>query len=423
MKVLNLTSNKFEEKRYTVGCIVAYEKDIVEYGYCSGDDPLLVKGWTYIGEYSRIYIRVTPELKPYIKYSNFKGCYIFTPGANEEDLALDLYVYGRGGFPYDFEKQYEAVNCFWLFDNKQEVLNNVEYPLSKYLKYTFGVEFETYSGYIPEDVCFRDGLVPLRDGSLNGGIEYSTVVLEGNKGLNLLKQQVDTLKEYTYFNKECSLHFHFGNFPVNIKHIWALYMIWQHILYSIKPLVPEWTFCTSNYKGTGKDYCKHLPGFMSFAGLYKFIAHQKYFGDLYQPHPDDLNKNGKWNITSRYYDLNLVNMLCYEGPKTVEFRFLRPTFNYHKITLWMYVFNAILSFAETVGNNCSDCGKVTEFLKTSYYDLNTIIKSVYPTDLANTIINDLILLKIVIINQTGMNDFIGSLTEIEDKLINPNIVI
>lgn len=423
MKIFNLTTNSFQEKKFSVCCIVAYEKDIVEFGFCSLDDPLVLRCYSYIEGFGKTYIRATPELKPYIKYSNYKGCYIFTPGANAEELAFDINCYGRGGFPYDFEKQYEAVNCFWLFEGKQEVLNNVEYPLSKYLKYTFGVEFETYSGYIPEEICFRDGLVPLRDGSLNGGIEYSTVVLEGNRGLNLLKQQLDTLKEYTYFNKECSLHFHFGNFPVAPKPIWALYLVWSYLSRSISNIVPRWTFNTSSYKETGKDYCKRLPAFASFAGLYKFIAHQKYFGDLYQPHPDDLNKNGKWNIASRYFDLNLVNMLCYESPKTVEFRFLRPTFNYHKITLWMYIFNAVLSYAEELGNNASDCSEIREFMDNHDCSIGTIIRKAYPVDLADTILKDIRLLRIVIANQNGLNDYIGSTTDVEDKLIDPNIII
>ena len=39
-------------------------------------------------------------------------------------------------------------------------------------------------------------------------------------------------------------------------------------------------------------------------------------------------------------------MLCYEGPKTIEFRFLRPTFNFTKVYTWLLVFNAILKTAE-----------------------------------------------------------------------------
>ena len=46
-------------------------------------------------------------------------------------------------------------------------------------------------GYIPQEICYRDGLIPLRDGSISG-LEYSTVILKGNKGINLLQQQVET---------------------------------------------------------------------------------------------------------------------------------------------------------------------------------------------------------------------------------------
>ena len=77
-----------------------------------------------------------------------------------------------------------------------------------------GFEFETSAGIIPEEIALRDGLVPLRDGSISG-LEYSSVVLTpDNDGLSLLKQQLETLRQYTSFNKECALHIHFGKFPM-----------------------------------------------------------------------------------------------------------------------------------------------------------------------------------------------------------------
>jgi hypothetical protein len=60
------------------------------------------------------------------------------------------------------------------------------------------------------------GLIPLRDGSITG-IEFSTVVLQGNEGLNLLKQQVEALNANTIFDKDCSLHIHFGGLNLTVK--------------------------------------------------------------------------------------------------------------------------------------------------------------------------------------------------------------
>ena len=113
-------------------------------------------------------------LKDHLVYSQSKGIYISTIDFPEEalistiDFPEEALVYetsvkGQGGFPYSFDKRYEAVESFCLFDGKQRVLDkNTEYTLSKYLKYTFGLEFETSMGYIPEDICFRDGLIPFQ---------------------------------------------------------------------------------------------------------------------------------------------------------------------------------------------------------------------------------------------------------------------
>ena len=47
------------------------------------------------------------------------------------------------------------------------------------LPYTFGIEFETAGGFLPQHRLYELGLIPLRDGSITG-IEFATVVLKGN---------------------------------------------------------------------------------------------------------------------------------------------------------------------------------------------------------------------------------------------------
>ena len=68
--------------------------------------------------------------------------------------------------------------------------------------------------------------------------------------------------------------------------------------------------------------------------------------NLTQVHPADTGGDRKWNINIRYYWVNFINILFYNKAKTVEFRFLRPTYNFNKIVGWMYIFNAILIYAE-----------------------------------------------------------------------------
>ena len=424
MLVYNETLKQYTDFKDTIRAVVSIHDGIIEFGFCSKDDSNLIISRICIEGFGEYYILKNANTMRNLIYSNIKGRYVLKNNLSIDDIIKETNTLGRGGFPYSFVKEYEAVNCFDLFKNKQHFINEkIDFALSKYLKYSFGVEFETYSGYIPEDICYRDGLIPLRDGSLDGGIEYSTIVLKGNDGLNLLKQQIDTLREYTYFNKECSLHFHFGGYPVNSISIWTLYLVWRSITSEIKNYVPYYTFVTSEYKKSHKDYCKQLPAFNSFNQLYTYVAGQKYFGSLTQPHPADAQRRAKWNCASRYHELNLLNMLCYQGPKTVEFRFLRPTFNFHKILLWIYVFNAILQYSENLSKNIEDLDSVYKTVLNTGVNLDRIIYSVYPFNIASIISNDLVRLKVIIENQTNLNDYIGSITSIEDKLLDPNIII
>jgi hypothetical protein len=423
MKVFNVTSGLFESDDDLCRAIVNVKDGVFELGYCSYDDPELVTCNMQFASIYVSYVRLNSELKKIFVYSNYYGKYIYIHATGSSDLRMALTRYGRGDFPYQINREYEAVKCFHAFDNKQKILDFKEYELAKYLKYTFGVEFESYSGYIPENLCFRDGLIPLRDGSLDGGIEYSTIVLDGNYGLNLLNQQIDTLNKYTLFNKECSLHFHFGNFPVNDIYIWSLYLVWQQVNASLNAILPKYTYNTSYYKKSEKDYCKQLPVFNTFNEMYEAFTTQKYFGNLYQPHPKDPHQTSKWNVHGRYYCLNLINMLCYKSPKTVEFRFLRPTYNKHKIMFWLYIFNAVLITAERVAKECKELNDVNMSISKSDFSIFSILFATYPPEIADKLIHDYHILEQIIYIQHDLNDYTGSRIDIEDKLFDPNIVI
>lgn len=311
-------------------------------------------------------------------------------------------IFGKGGFPYSFTREYEAVSHFDLFQGKQTVLKYKKHRHQ--LSYTFGLEFETSGGYIPQDLIFRDGLIPLRDGSIRG-LEYSTVILSGNEGLSLLEQAVKTLKEYTIFDKNCSLHIHFGNYPLEPDKIFNLYMVCHALEEYLSELLPEYTFRTSYYKSTGKDYCQYLPEWHNFNSMYRELVGQPYFGNLMQPHPNDLDRTSKWNIDGRYYFVNFINLLCYNVNKTVEFRFLRPTYNFKKILLWIYIFNAILKYSENMMSPVSD--------------LKTIVRAVYPD--SSQIITGIDRLRQLTACQTSNGDMIGEQTFFEKQLFNQDL--
>lgn len=138
-----------------------------------------------------------------------------------------------------------------------------------------------------------------------------------------------------------------------------------------------------------------------------------YLGNLEQPHPCDPDRSRKWNIHTRYYWVNFINSFCYKVNKTIEFRFLRPTFNRRKILVWMYIFNAILLYSE----------------KKSLYEikrakLGTIIKAAYPRELAEKINLEMIKLKILVQTQLdNYNDKIGASVDLENGLFKEDDLI
>ena len=352
-------------------------------------------------------------------YSNYSGKWIFKDSCSRKDLISHKYLLGhganRGKFIYSFQRNYEAIQNFDIFKGKQVIVENKFHPLSKHLPYTIGLEYETSQGYLPENICFRDGLIPLRDGSITG-LEYSSVVMEGNDGLCLLEQQIKSLRKWTTFNKECSLHIHFGNFPRKEWAVWNLYNICYRLQDELSYILPPATFRTSTYKNSGKDYCKLLPTFTSFENLYENLVGLRWVGSFTEPHPNDPRRDRKWNIPTRYYFVNFINFLCYNVNKTIEFRFLRPTYNIRRIKSWIYLFSAILQCAEKLGNN-DNIRYPSSF--------SEIFKIVYPKDkemrefLEDEVLRQQILTK----NQTFNGDNIGADVMLENLIYDEDELI
>ena len=145
--------------------------------------------------------------------------------------------------------------------------------------------------------------------------------------------------------------------------------------------------------------------------MYNTFCGKKYMGSLTQNHPRDPERHAKWNISARYYALNVINAICYNQAKTVEFRFLRPTFNFNRIELWLFIFEAIVQYAEA---NKSDLRKLK-------VDLFSMLSQVYPKDIFNGIVIGLELQNLLTIQQQMNGDEIGSDREYEDFLFDESI--
>ena len=409
--------------------------------------PVMTRGKD--GRSEKSYILNTDENRRHLFFSNFSGMMMSNINLDKKTYLRERFIYGQGKFPYSFDRRYEAVESFDIFKNRQEILEMKKYVLADYMPYTFGLEFETSAGIIEESLCVRDGLIPLRDGSITG-IEYSTVVMQGNEGLSLLEQQLGTLRSRTAFNKECSLHIHFGGFPLNTEKIFRVYYLCRIFQNEIMKLVPELTFNTSSYKSSGKDYCKLLPEFRDFNQLYQGLVGRNYLGSLTQPHPNDVDRNRKWQINTRYFWVNFINTICYTVNKTIEFRLLRPTYNKGKIFTWMYIMNAILRYAETdlplyydpevhgIPDNGTikaqkggggGFGKEVLMMNTRTNNIRStssggplylgdVLQKVYPKDVFEILDYNIQKLTIIAINQKNSNDKVGANLMFEDELFN-----
>lgn len=105
-----------------------------------------------------------------------------------------------------------------------------------------------------------------------------------------------------------------------------------------------------------------------------------------------------------YYWVNFINTICYNVNKTIEFRLLRPTYNFNKILTWIAIFNAILLHAELVKDN-----SVPKSIKDLLY-------KVYPTDIADYVYEGICKLEVLRINQVENGDLIGNDIEFENEI-------
>lgn len=405
MRAINERTGKYEYISKLVHGIIHVGPDHIEYGFFTpGDDNIQTS------EGIAMNIDV---IKDYFIFDNqtFKYIYVENGVNNLSRVTRKRFsLPGQNMFPYSFRREYESLYVAQLFKDKQKIRHKKAFPEAKYLKHTYGIEFETSKGYLLEETCFQDGLIPLRDGSITGA-EYATVVLKGEDGLNLLKQQCEDLKQKCSFNKECSLHIHIGNFPLDKDVIFAIYKVFCNLQNQLITYLPKHSMHTERFKKSGKSYCAPIPNFLSFEEMYQAFCSVKYMGSLTQNHPGDPERHAKWNIGARYYALNVINAICYNQAKTVEFRFLRPTFNFNRIELWLFIFEAIVQYAEQNKDN----------LRNLKADLTIILRAVYPKDIVDGILSGLELQSMLTSQQFMNGDEIGSDTEYEDFIFDESI--
>lgn len=356
----NNTKKRWEPDGFQQRGIVYIDDKYVEYGYFDYE-PLNIP-IAYNGEL--MYLDRKEHCKKPLYWCNSTGCY--TINLKE---ANNIITDSKHTFYYPIEKCYN----FSKLDLKAKDIKLVPDVEFNHIKlFTFGLEYETCAGNIPWLDCLDTNLVPLYDGSINGH-EYVTFPLT-YLDLSIIKQHLKLLERYTYNDKNCSLHIHFGGFPVTYNKIEALCKYWNYFQHEIDKYIPCWSYYVERYKNNGKAYNKPWSTIRSLATYYEKYTGNNYVDDnsFFCPNQYDINEERKWEVSGRYYNMNIMHLISGNAHKTVEFRFLRPTTNYSEIKWYILVLSAFLIYVMK-----------TEGGKYNQITLDKVLTSAYPKNIVS----------------------------------------
>jgi len=290
---------------------------------------------------------------------NFYETSVLTP---ENLRVLKTKIVPRRNSTYRFPFEYSSGRMIPEFtasfnkNFKPEICLTNTHRLKFLEKYTWGIEFETTRGTIPERFLWANGLIACRDGSITG-FEYVTIPLSGAKGIEAIYNDSILLRKYTDISYTNALHIHVGGYPINMKSVIAIYRLGTRIQNEIFSMFPSYYSNTAMFKG--KDYCNPLRNISSSATDYKttFLKLYEQVSGGYQfegfnlaEHPMDRSGRHKWNVNPRYKYLNIIPLL-FGSKKTVEFRVHTPTLHPQKVIYWLFIIIAILEFARIHQNN------------------------------------------------------------------------
>lgn len=312
--------------------IVYIDNKYIEFGFFNVDTysvPIVVNDCLF-------YLQRSENCKVPLYWMNSSGCYTLNCANSDNIITHSKRVWN---YP---------INRVYNFSKLNLVPKNIVVDSEKefnYIKsFTFGLEYETSAGNVPWIDCINYNLVPLYDGSISGH-EYVTFPLTYSE-LPLIRRHLDLLKEWTEYNYNCSLHIHFGQFPIDENTILKLCKNWYYFQWQISKYIPEYSFYVEKYKDNGKAYNKPFPKILSLATFYN-----KYTGNifesnksLYLPNLYDSTEEHKWQVNGRYFNMNIIHLISGKSHKTVEFRFLMPTTDYSELKWYLLILGAFLTY-------------------------------------------------------------------------------
>jgi hypothetical protein len=281
-------------------------------------------------------------------------------------------------------------------------------------KYTWGVEIETSSGYLPKHLdkklvydAVHDGSLRDENGNVFGG-EYVTSVLYGDLGLQQLKMLCNELSKRCMINKRCGVHVHIGGATFNKESVVLMYYLYKKMENSIFNILPE--------SRRDNEYCRKLPNVnINISSInqnreynidYYYNTIMTILSSGYSPdhkvnkkhdHPKGF-KCGYDHSAARYCWVNFIPAVFNTRKNevyTIEFRPHSASTSYYKIKNWLFICIALIDIVENHKKEIYNNPNIT---------LQDIIRIVYPK------------------NHMQINDYIEKRTlKFADKSINHEI--
>lgn len=287
----------------------------------------------------------------YVHVSVVKVRNLYEPFKINKDFKT-TFPYGAGDVMDQYEEYFQKVNM-----KISQGANKIHGLLGGL---SVGVEFETATGLLSKKECYSNGLIPLRDGSIEG-LEYVTIPLKDVKGIQALINSINLLKNKANVDQKCALHYHYGNIPRTKEFIvsfWITMTMLQDDLFRY-----QLAYKKDNRGFKTKDYSKPLPNLLrkfdkvltgeSLTKAYDVIIEYLSMGlygsgtmpslEAINSHPADPNGTQKWHIKTRYYMANLIPLI-FCNKKTVEFRHHDVSLNPNLVINEMVINALILRF-------------------------------------------------------------------------------
>ncbi|MEG1495441.1 MAG: hypothetical protein RRZ84_07770 [Romboutsia sp.] len=387
----NNTKKCWETNDISTRGIIYIDAFYIELGYFNKSQlniPIMFRGGI-------IYLDLLEHCSIPIYWCNNECCYSIDSANANNIIAVSKHI-----FNYPIEQCYN----FSKLDLSPRKLKFEVDPEFKYISnFTFGIEYETCGGNIPWISCLETNLVPLYDGSISGH-EYVTFPMT-SCDLPIINKHLDLLKFYTEYDLNCSLHIHFGGFPIIYHKIERLCKAWYYFQSNLEHYIPAWSYYVEMYKNNGKAYNKPWNKLTTLSTFYKKYTCRTYTDDncFNMPNAYDINEEKKWEVKGRYFNMNIMHLISGNSHKTVEFRFLRPTTNYYEIKWYILVFSAFLTYIIDTKN-----------IKYNKCTVNKVIDHTFPKNIANKLKIEGRKLYHLHKVQTANKDFAGINDELKD---------